>query len=70
MNSTMLYKTTDVIDTYITRAIIGMGASTNGGGGNITMAAAVGLMKSVIGFFLVMGTNIIVRRINPDNALF
>jgi putative aldouronate transport system permease protein len=58
----MLYPTTDVIDTYIYRALFAIG--------NIGMSAAVGLFQSVVGFVLIIFTNWTVKRIEPDNALF
>lgn len=57
-----LYPTTDVIDTYIYRALIKVG--------DIGMSAAVGLFQSVCGFVLILITNFIVRRIDKDSALF
>ncbi|MDF2927426.1 MAG: carbohydrate transporter rane protein 1, family [Paenibacillaceae bacterium] len=62
MNSSMLYSTTDVIDTYVIRAI-----RENG---NIAMASAADFYKSVVGFVLVMLTNAIVRKHSAENALF
>ncbi|MEK8128026.1 ABC transporter permease subunit [Paenibacillus filicis] len=62
MNSTTVYATTDVIDTYIFRAL-----TVNG---DIGMSAATGLIKSCVGFVLVVGTNALVRRMNSDHALF
>ena len=61
-DSGALYLTTDVIDTYIYRALIQIG--------DIGMSAAVGLFQSVVGFFLILTTNFIVRRIDRDSALF
>ncbi len=61
-DSGMLYPTTDVIDTYIYRALFAIG--------NIGMSAAVGLFQSVVGFVLIIFTNWTVKRIEPDNALF
>lgn len=57
-----LYPSTDVIDTYIYRALMKVG--------DIGMSSAVGLFQSVVGFVLILTTNLIVRRIEPDNALF
>jgi len=57
-----LYPATDVIDTYIFRALISLG--------NIGMSAAVGVFQSVVGFILILITNLIVKKIEPDNALF
>ena len=61
-NIGMLYPTTDVIDTYVYRALISVG--------DIGMSAAVGLFQSVVGFVLILTTNAIVRKMSPDNALF
>ncbi|KRF10289.1 sugar ABC transporter permease [Paenibacillus sp. Soil766] len=58
----VLYPTTDVIDTYVFRSLRVVG--------DIGMASAVGLYQAVIGFMLVIGINWIVRKFNPDNALF
>jgi putative aldouronate transport system permease protein len=50
----MLYATTDVIDTYILRAL-----RTNVSFG---MSTAVGLTQSVLGFIFVFGSNLLVKR--------
>lgn len=57
-----LYPTTDVIDTYVYRALMSIG--------DIGMSSAVGLFQSVVGFVLILLTNFIVRKIEPDNSLF
>ena len=62
MNSGALYPTTNVIDTYVYRALMKMG--------DIGMSSAAGLYQSVVGFALVLVSNLIVRRVNPENALF
>ena len=56
-----LYPVTDVIDTYIFRGIRG---------GYMEASTAVGFFQSVVGFILVILTNAIVRKIDPDSALF
>lgn len=61
-NVGLLYSKTDVIDTYIFRTMRVVG--------DMGMSSAVGLMQSVVGFILVMLTNHISKKINPDNALF
>lgn len=58
----LLIRTTDVIDTYIYRALRKLG--------EIEMATAAGLYQSTVGFVLVVVTNWIVRRIDPERALF
>ncbi len=57
----LLYPATDVIDTYIYR-----GLRT----GNLGITAAVGLFQSLVGFVMIMTMNGIVRKIEPDSALF
>ena len=62
LNSSILYPTTDVIDTYVFRAMMDMG--------DIGMSAAAGFFQSVAGFILVVTTNFIVNKIDSENALF
>lgn len=61
-NQAVLYSTTDVIDTFVYRALREMN--------DLGMSAAAGVYQSVVGFFLVLVVNWIVRRIDPDRALF
>ncbi len=61
-NSGSLYPVTQVVDTYVYRALKETG--------NVGMASAAGLYQSLVGFVLVVGANLIVRRIEPDSALF
>ncbi len=58
----MLYKTTDVIDTYVFRALRRTG--------DPSAAMAVGLFQSIVGFILVFGVNRIAKRFFPDGAIF
>ena len=62
MNSGMIYPVTDVIDTYIYRALTYLN--------NVGMSTAAGLYQSVVGFVLVIIVNNIVNRIDPDSAMF
>lgn len=62
MNSGQLYPVTNVIDTYVYRALLQLG--------NTGMAAAAGVYQSVVGFVLVMVSNLIVRKVSKENALF
>lgn len=57
-----LYSTTDVIDTYIFRALRTVG--------DIGMSSAVGLFQSIVGFVTIIVANAIVRKINRDSAIF
>lgn len=61
-NSPALYDTTQVLDSYVLNAIM---TSTDYG-----VTAATTFYQSVIGFLMVVGTNLIIRKISPDNALF
>lgn len=58
----MLLKTTDVIDTYIYRALRKTG--------DISISMAVGVYQSLVGFILVFTVNKIVKRFYPEGALF
>lgn len=62
LNSGSLIKATQVIDTYVYRALMitqDMGMST-----------AAGLFQNMVGFILIMITNRIVRRIDEESSLF
>lgn len=62
MNSGVLVSTTNVIDTYVYRALIEQG--------NISMSSAAGVYQSLVGFCVVMLSNWIVRKVDKDQALF
>ena len=62
MNSGVLFPTTNVIDTYVYRALIEQG--------NISMSSAAGVYQSLVGFVIVMLSNWIVRLVDKDRALF
>lgn len=62
MNSGVLFPTTNVIDTYVYRALIEQG--------NISMSSAAGVYQSLVGFCVVMLSNWIVRKVDKDQALF
>ena len=62
MNSGTLYSTTQTIDTYVYRALMERN--------DIGMSAAAGFLQSIVGFVLVVGANLLVRHVDPDNALF
>ena len=61
-NSGSLYPVTQVVDTYVYRAY----ANTH----NMGMSSAAGLLQSVIGFVCIIATNALVRKIDPESALF
>lgn len=61
-NSGALFAVTDVIDTYVYRAL----TNTN----DLGMSAAPGLYQAVVGCITVLAANSIVRRIDSDKSLF
>jgi putative aldouronate transport system permease protein len=61
----------DVIDTFVFRSFIGgSGLASGGRVVNLGMAAAAGFYQSVVGFFLVLTANLIVRKVSPEQSLF
>ncbi|WP_239614800.1 ABC transporter permease [Cohnella mopanensis] len=62
MNTGILLPTTNVIDTYVYRALIQTG--------DIGMSSAAGLFQSVVGFLLVFSVNLLIRKFDRENALF
>lgn len=61
-NVGVLYPTTDVVDTYVYRALRELN--------DVGMSTAVGFLQSCVGFVTVMVTNTIVKKIEPESALF
>ena len=61
-NQGALYPVTNTIDTYVYRGLVQLG--------KFTYTAAAGLYQSVVGFTLILTANLIVRKIEPDSALF
>lgn len=62
MNSGALFPTTNVIDTYVYRSLIQIG--------NIGMSSAAGFYQSIVGLVLVSVSNLVIRRADPESALF
>lgn len=58
-----LMKTLDIIETYLYRTVTS--ASPNYG-----IAGAIGLYQTLLGFLMIFGSNLLVKKINPDYALF
>ena len=61
-NSGPLYSVTSTIDTYVYRAMM-----TAGG---IDRSSAASVFQSLIGFALVMSSNLIVKKVSKENAIF
>lgn len=57
-----LYETTDVVDTYIFRTMRVIG--------DMGTSAAVGLVQSIVGFILVIITNKVSKKLDPNTGLF
>jgi putative aldouronate transport system permease protein len=61
-DNAMLFSTTDVIDTFVLRAL-----RTSS---DLGMSTAIGLWQSVMGFVLVLFSNRLARRYESSGALF
>ena len=61
-NSGVIYSTTNTIDTYVYRTLIQTG--------DVGMSAAAGVYQSVVGFLIVLITNLLLRKISPEDSLF
>lgn len=62
LNSGVLQPTTDVLDTYVFRALMTLG--------DFGMSSAAALYQSLVGFVLVVIANFVVSKRNKDQALF
>lgn len=62
MNSGALYDVTTTIDTYSFRALMTLG--------DVTMSTATGVYQSVVGFVLILITNMIMRKYSKEDSLF
>lgn len=62
MHSGALFPVTQTIDTYVYNGLMELN--------DISMASAAGCYQSVVGFVLVVLANLLVRKIDADNALF
>ena len=61
-NTGILYDTTQVIDSYVLNAIMK--------NSNFGFTAATTFFQSVVGLLLLLFANFVVKKINPDDALF
>ena len=62
MDSGLLTSATQVIDTYVYRAMLATS--------NVGMSTAAGLLQNVLGFICIMTANTIVKKFDDDSALF
>ena len=61
-SNSLLYDTTDVIDTYVYRCLMD--------GTNFGMTGAAGLLQSALGLVMILAVNALVKKIHSDSALF
>ena len=61
-NQGALFSVTNTIDTYVYRGLLELG--------DMSMASAAGLHQSVVGFICILAANLIVRKLDPESALF
>ena len=62
LGSGLLYSTTQTIDTYVYRALLELN--------NVSMSSAASVFQAVIGFILVLTSNLMVKVVDPESALF
>ena len=60
-NSGILYSTTQTIDTFVYNALMTQN--------NLGMSSAAGFYQSIVGFVLVITANLVIRKIDKENAL-
>ena len=61
-NQGALFSVTNTIDTYVYRGLLELGKPT--------LSAAAGVYQSLVGFVLIVVSNLVVRKIDKDSALF
>ena len=61
-DNSSLYPTTDVIDTFVYRALRQLN--------NLGMSTATSFFQSVVGLILVFTTNLVTKKVEPDAAIF
>ena len=62
MNNGLLFSVTNTIDTYVYRGLLQLN--------DVGRSSAAGFLQSILGFVLVMITNMITRKIDKESALF
>ena len=61
-NSGAILDVTNVIDTYVYRGLLQLG--------DVSMSSSAGLYQAIVGFIVVLGANLLVKKFSPDDALF
>ena len=61
----LLADVTTTLDTYV-YVTFSSGGSTS----TVNLSAAAAFLQSIIGFVLVLASNLVVKKINPDYVLF
>lgn len=61
-NNSVLFPQTDIIDTFVFRSLVGQF--------NFSQGAAVGFYQSIFGLIFVLAINAIVKKVEPESALF
>ena len=62
MYNQLVIETGDIIDTYVYRMLVESS--------NIGQSSAVSLYQSIMGLVIVLGTNALTKKLDPDSALF
>ena len=62
LNIGLLYPATDVLDTYVYRALMNIG--------DIGMSSAAAFYQAVVGFILVILSNSVAKKIDPESGMF
>ncbi len=62
MDSGALYSVTQTIDTYVYRALMKLN--------DVSMSSAASVFQAIAGFVLVLASNLMVRKLDPDSSLF
>lgn len=62
MRSSLISSVTDTIDVFVYKSLTSLN--------DVGRSAAAGFLQSVLGFFMVLSANILVRKVDSDSALF
>ncbi len=62
LNNAMLYPTTDVLDTYVYRALTRMN--------DVGMSSAASVFQSIAGSILIIAVNLGIKKIDPERSIF